>query len=194
MRNSRRLTKMVRVTILVLVVYLVLPVGCILAFITISNLYVRVGRISEFQPLLQNTQIPNTDYSLILEPPNSEYDDKVILVNNSDGVKIPIWVSESKRRRGFTILYHRTQIYLIMEEEISGSAGGYQFGVWNITGTKAYRLCTNCGRLDSGWSCTFPRLINDSLEFEVSDRCDKFPFSVLFSSGKPVHRYRIELN
>jgi len=184
MSDNRRLPRRAR---RLLIVIPVLLVCLVVVGLVVEYLYLNVGRIMDFRPVQENVHLPESNYSIHVA--SSSGTREIVLVNDADSSKTKVM----NFGEDYTVLRHRDQAYLLLKADLTGSGGGYMFDVWNITGTVPRQLCTDCSSLDSGRSCTYPRLVDDSLEFERGPKCDPYPFALFFLQSGSIQRYRIDL-
>jgi hypothetical protein len=170
-----------------LVIIVVIGVFCSVGSLILMVVYYPVlGRINNFQEIKPGIPIAGTNYSI--EETNSTIEQAgmdVMLKNNVSQrtAYITTIANPYVPAPRYTLLSHKQNLYFIMMDDNEGSAGGWDFEVYNITNDEPHDLAGF--DLGLGFSCTYPRLDGDSLEFEIVDHCDLFPIML-----KPItYRY-----
>lgn len=152
-------------------IVLMLPLLCIGMLVWLVVYYPKLGRITDFHVIQDGDVIAGTPYKII------KLTDRFVVRNQVTGTEKQIAYRDDdsyySQMQAYTVLVHKGMFFLITKYGNSGSGGGDTYSVFNLKTNPPYDVLE--GEEMLSFSCTYPRLEGDALQFDTAEHCDMFP-------------------
>jgi hypothetical protein len=155
-------------------VFLLFPlIGCCAVSVGRFYFYPRIGLITDFHQITDGLQISGTNYVF-------EYsENQIYLANSITREKNEVFEAYKRLPLYYHVMKHVEQHYLIMYYKTEGSSGALNYEIYKLEADSLQVL-------DSVAGCTYPRLVENRLQFELEINCDLYG---LFPSANAHYSY-----
>lgn len=175
----------------IILIFLLLSPVCLCVATTVYWFgYNRIGRVTDFRAMSDGLQIPNTNYMLrvtLLSSSDSKvpntYEYALENLSSNNRFTLGRWskAGDWTTAPSFAFLENNNSAYFFTKRSSGGSSGTSIYNIFNITGEKPEPISnpngSNIVNTDF-YSCTYPRLTRNELQFENAFDCDFYPILV----------------